>query len=732
MHGRSEIAGANTGLETRTAVGHEVPVPADDGWSPEESKRLIENSRDNARIPSSGEERDRKASQVRSSEGMSTELVGRGRTSPIDIRGVLNVIPDFTRVPNPVPQRLPDIHSLFDGVTSGRASSERRRDDLEGQGPNLRTETPNGRSRAQSEVRRSPETVEGTPSKRIRSSSVVSSVSPSAEAGLRQVSALLGSPESVTQNRPRVRGAGMAVGDVQMSENSSGGRSPMDRDIPTFEIGTPAPQGRDICTVENESSSRTIEKLRGDVNGMMREIDDLKVLANRSEKRQVLIDAFHEELDKLQMQIAGVSSEVLSKETIVDISSAVVQSYDLSQIESNKNRDEEVERIMDAFEKVKAETRECMDRVREEIQDSVDAGTAEITARTNKIIEGESETRRKSFKKVDETLGATVSRVDGLQESIIRCRNELNGVKTMIADFRKHYDDCVPKEEYRKGLVSTEKALESIRTRVKDLEVRTTLRSDNVPSALRSTDEEKQRVLIRREIDEISSAIRAMSQRLGDNDERTTKGIGENKESVERLRSAMRKVVEIVNSERQGNKELAQKVERNEKAAVDTEIAFNRRFEKVSAEIVELRRDFVEASSGSRTMGDGKRLFCPSSPRPTRLTILSFSLAFSVARSDIAISTLLTSRSAALMSSRSSMFSLSRVSILSVSLLVSSRVFPVDAETSSTFCLMPSSLSLHPLGSTLDDRLRIFPRVPSRDILQSVFRLLISPLISAI
>ena len=390
----------------------------------------------------------------------------------------------------------------------------------------------------------------------------------------------------------------MAVEDVQMGENSSGGRSPMDRDIPTSEIGTPAPQGRD---------TRTIEKLRGDVNGMMREIDDIKVLASKSEKRQVLIDAFHEEPDKLQMQIAGVSSEVLSKETIVDMSSAVVQSYDLSQIESNKNRDEEVERIMDAFEKVKTETRECMDRVREEIQDSVDAGTAEITARTNKIVENESEIRRKSFKKVDETLGATVSRVDGLQESIVRCRNELSGVQTMFADFRRHYDDCVPKEEYRKGLVSTERALESIRTRVKDLEVRTTLRSDDVPSALRSTDEEKQRVIIRREIDEISSAIKAMSQRLGDNNERTTKGTSENKESVERLRSAMRKVVEIINSERQGNKELALKIDRKEKAAVETEIAINRRFEKVSADIIELRRDFVEAGSGSRTVGDGKR-----------------------------------------------------------------------------------------------------------------------------
>ena len=222
VHGRSETAGTNARLGTRIVVGHEVPVPADDGWSEEESRRLIENPREDSRIPNSGEERDRKASQVlenhgvltdadligmreppglglgsqvRSSEGMSTEVMSRGMISPMDIRGILNAIPDFTGMPNPVPQKLPDIHSLFDGIASGRERGERRREDREGHGTNPRTETPTSRQRAQSEVRRSPETIGGTPNKRIRSSSAVSSVSPGAEARLHQVSALLGSPE---------------------------------------------------------------------------------------------------------------------------------------------------------------------------------------------------------------------------------------------------------------------------------------------------------------------------------------------------------------------------------------------------------------------------------------------------------------------------------------------------------------------------------------------------------
>ena len=171
---------------------------------------------------------------------------------------------------------------------------------------------------------------------------------------------------------------------------------------------------------------------------------------------------------------------------------------------------------MTSWRRSRKSRREYVEKAREEIQDSADASTAEITARTNKIVEGESETRRKGLKRVDETLGATVSRVDGLQESIIRCRNEINGVKTMFGDFRKHYDDCVPKEEYRNGLTTTEKALESIRTRVKDLEVRIALKSDDAPATLRSTEEERQKAEVRRELDEVSSAIKAVSQKLRD------------------------------------------------------------------------------------------------------------------------------------------------------------------------------------------------------------------------
>ena len=92
--------------------------------------------------------------------------------SPIDMRGVLNAIPKFTGMTDSAGQRLPDIHSLYDSVTSGRARTEGNRDGTDGRGPDARIETPSSRLRAQSEVRRSPENTEGTPSKCIRSSSI--------------------------------------------------------------------------------------------------------------------------------------------------------------------------------------------------------------------------------------------------------------------------------------------------------------------------------------------------------------------------------------------------------------------------------------------------------------------------------------------------------------------------------------------------------------------------------
>ena len=97
-------------------------------------------------------------------------------------------------------------------------------------------------------------------------------------------------------------------------------------------------------------------RLQDEISRMAREIDEIKATVVRHDRRQVLVDSFHEELDQLTTHITGVLLEVPSKEAIVDIAHAVIQGYDLSQIESNQKRDEAVRVINEAFEKVKSET----------------------------------------------------------------------------------------------------------------------------------------------------------------------------------------------------------------------------------------------------------------------------------------------------------------------------------------------------------------------------------------
>ena len=64
------------------------------------------------------------------------------------------------------------------------------------------------------------------------------------------------------------------------------------------------------------------------------------------------------------------------------------------------------------------------------------------------------------------------------------------------------------REEYRSNHDTIEKAVDSLRVRIKDLEVRTTLKSDDVPSVQRSADDETTSGQIRREIAEVSAAVR--------------------------------------------------------------------------------------------------------------------------------------------------------------------------------------------------------------------------------
>ena len=71
---------------------------------------------------------------------------------------------------------------------------------------------------------------------------------------------------------------------------------------------------------------------------IMRTVDDLREMVIKHEKRQVLVDSFDEEIDRLSVQVAGLSSSALTKEGVADIVFACVQGYDHSQTESDQQR----------------------------------------------------------------------------------------------------------------------------------------------------------------------------------------------------------------------------------------------------------------------------------------------------------------------------------------------------------------------------------------------------------
>ena len=121
----------------------------------------------------------------------------------------------------------------------------------------------------------------------------------------------------------------------------------------------------------------------------------------------------------------------------------------------------------------------------------------------------------------------------------------------MLSDFRRH----VPKEEYRGDHDAIEKVVDSLRERVKGVEVRTTLKSHDISSVQRNVDDERTRGQLKRKIADVSSAVRAIAQKLADDQESMSRELVESNAGVEKLKGAMRKIVEIVNSERQEHRE---------------------------------------------------------------------------------------------------------------------------------------------------------------------------------
>ena len=83
-------------------------------------------------------------SQVTASEGMNAESVSRGLTSPLDIRGILDAIPDIT---GPAGQGYTINQSLYDDLTANLTRTGREGGPQGGR-ETLRDETPRVRPRA--------------------------------------------------------------------------------------------------------------------------------------------------------------------------------------------------------------------------------------------------------------------------------------------------------------------------------------------------------------------------------------------------------------------------------------------------------------------------------------------------------------------------------------------------------------------------------------------------------
>ena len=219
---------------------------------------------------------------------------------------------------------------------------------------------------------------------------------PEPRSTLRQVAALLGTLASRQGLRILFR-AGMAVEDVRMEGNGS---TPSHSGAQAFEISTPAQRNLDFSLMDDHNVTlgevtRHQRHLQEEISRIIRKVDEIKTTVVQHDRRQVLIDGLHEELDQLGRQMTEMSLEMLSKESVTDIEFACVQSFNLSQSESDKDGDEEVRGIAESFEKLKSETSATAETLREEFRNGIDACTSDVSARLAKVADSESSTRRK-------------------------------------------------------------------------------------------------------------------------------------------------------------------------------------------------------------------------------------------------------------------------------------------------------------------------------------------------
>ena len=327
------------------------------------------------------------------------------------------------------------------------------------------------RSRSKSGDGRGRDSAEGTPSKRQRSLSSTPHQSPDGVSVRDQIAALMDTPSEATTLRSIAMETGTAVRGLRSMERE---RSPS-RTTMEIEIGTPVREvvegspldDRDDQGQIREEVMRDPEKVSEEIRHIMRVVEGLKTTVEGHERRQKVVDGMYDEIDKLGLQIAGLSprgSDIsrieaieervgicertkVTEERATDIAHMCVTGSRVAQDDFENEQSERLRKVVIDIEALAEKLNTIRGEWKVEIGERIKQVTTDLSTRIIRGTSSEAASRARQVGELGESVKVIASRVDGIQDTAARCKSECSKLHQLFSDLHRSIGDKISRDD---------------------------------------------------------------------------------------------------------------------------------------------------------------------------------------------------------------------------------------------------------------------------------------------
>ena len=234
---------------------------------------------------------------------------------------------------------------------------------------------------------------------------------------------------------------------------------------------------------------RDPEKVYEEIRRIMRVVEELKTTVEGHERRQKVVDGMYEEIDKLGLQIAGLSprgSDIsrieaieerigvcertkVTEERATDIAHMCVTSSRVAQDDFENEQSERLRKVVTDIEALAGKLNAIRGEWRAEIGERIKEVTTDLSTRIIRGTSSEAASRARQVGELGESVKVIASRVDGIQDTAARCKSDCSKLHQLFSDLHRSIGNKISRDDSEAESRRATSSLQDIREQLQGL-----------------------------------------------------------------------------------------------------------------------------------------------------------------------------------------------------------------------------------------------------------------------